>query len=64
MSLLSKRLYDEGRVSIYVIAEIEKLENELKAAYLELYKQRFAITAVFDREVWNKADNFVENMEE
>lgn len=40
------------------INHAEQLQAELAAVYLELRKQRPAITAVFDRAVWDKAEQW------
>ena len=37
--------------------EIRKLKSELSRAYAELRKQRIAVTAVYDGEVWELAED-------
>lgn len=53
---LSERIRPNSEAAPWVIDEVARLERELADAYLELRKQRPAVTAVFDREVWNRAE--------
>jgi reverse gyrase len=42
--------------------KLAKTEEELSAAYAELSKQRPAITAIFDREVWKKVKEWAKRL--
>ncbi len=54
--MLSQRIRPDVEAAPWVIDAIKRLEAELAAAYDELHKQRPVIKAVFDREVWDRAD--------
>lgn len=53
---LSERIRPNSEAAPWVIDEVARLERELADAYLELRKQRPVIKAVFDRDVWNRAE--------
>lgn len=52
---LAMECYQQGLQDYPHAIRIDRAEEELAAAYAELRKQRPAITAMFDREVWDKA---------
>lgn len=54
---LSERIRSNAEAAPWVVEEVKTLEKELAEAYLELRKIRPAVKAVFDRAVWDRADN-------
>lgn len=56
---LSDRIRPNVEAAPWVVEEVKKLEQELADAYLELCKIRPAVKAIFDRDVWNRADKQV-----
>jgi hypothetical protein len=50
---LSDRLRPYSEAAPWVVEEVKKLEKELADAYLEMRKIK--VTAVLDREVWERA---------
>lgn len=53
---LSERIRPNSEAAPWVVDEVKGLEEELAAAYLELRKLRPAVRAIFDRDVWDRAD--------
>lgn len=54
--MLSDRIRPNIEAAPWVIEEVKKLEQELSDAYLEMRKIRPAIRAIFDRDVWDRAE--------
>ena len=54
--MLSDRIRPNIEAAPWVIEEVKKLEQELSDAYLEMRKIRPAIRAIFDRDVWYRAE--------
>lgn len=54
--MLSDRLRPNVEAATWVIDEVKKLEQELADAYLEMRKIRPAVTAIFDRAVWDRSE--------
>jgi len=58
--------YDEDKVDMGLDSEgdwvhinfCRKLEHELNEAYAEMSKQRCAITAIYDRNVWDRVKSW------
>jgi hypothetical protein len=50
--MLSDRVRPDVEAAPWVIKEIQRLEEELDSVYLELYKQKSEIAAIFDPIVW------------
>ena len=69
---LSDRIRPNSEAAPWVVEEVRKLEHELNIlydrtinlekdlaqAYLEMVKQRPALTAIFDRDAWDKARRY------
>lgn len=53
---LSDRIRPNSEAAPWVIDEVKRLETELAEAYEELRKQRKTIKAVFNRIVWDRAE--------
>jgi hypothetical protein len=56
--MLTDRIRPNVECAPWVFDEIRRLELELFDAYMELRKIRNATKAIYDREVWDKAESF------
>ncbi len=57
MNNLSKRVRPDVEASPWVVAAIKLPEKELADAYLEMRKVRHHVGAIYDRAVWDRAEN-------
>jgi hypothetical protein len=53
---LSERIRPGIEAAPWVVEEVIRLERELAEAYAEFRKLRPTIRAVFDRDVWDRAE--------
>ena len=53
---LSERIRPNIEAAPWVIDEVKLLERELADAYDEFRKLRGTVKAIYDREVWDRAD--------
>ena len=60
---LSDRLRPDCEAAPWVIESVKKMEHELAAAYAEMNKHRRTIGAVFDRNVWARAESALSNVQ-
>jgi hypothetical protein len=60
---LSERIRPNCEAAPWVVDEVRRIEFELAEAYAELRKQRPAIKAVFNRDVWDRAKKASANVE-
>ena len=53
---LSERIRAGSEAAPWVVDEVMALERELADTYLEMRKIRIAVRAIFDRDVWDRAE--------